>query len=276
MPFYISGDSADVWINKEEFLLDEGFAAKVVAGVPPDAFSQDGQLWGNPIYDFEHQKAENYSWWIKRLKFNFRLFDVLSVDHFRAFADYYVIDAKHTDAKNGEWKTGIGLDFWQTAAKEIPGMRIIAEDLGVMSEAVVNLVNMTGFPNMRVLQFAFSGDPYNPHLPSNYPENCVCYTGTHDNNTTLGFIENALDYEKYMMNDRFPESESFPAPLNLIKAAMDSPADTVIVPVQDYLMLGGEYRMNTPGTVFGNWEFRVGKDYLSEELVERIIKTARQ
>ena len=270
IPFYVSEDSADVWANPENFLVDDDLKPKLVAGVPPDYFSEKGQLWGNPIYDFDFQKNDNYSFWIKRLAFSFRLFDVVRVDHFRAFADYYCIEAGRQDAMSGEWKIGPGLDFWKIAHKKIPGMAIIAEDLGVMTKAVDDLINDTGFPNMRVLQFAFSGDPYNPHLPSNYIENCVCYTGTHDNNTTLGFIENALPFETDMINRLFPESDEFPRPLNLIKAAMDSPADTVIVPIQDYLMLGEEYRMNIPGVPSGNWAFRVKKDYITEELKKRI------
>ncbi len=275
IPFYVSEDSADVWANPENFLVGEDLKPKLVAGVPPDYFSEKGQLWGNPIYDFDFQKKDDYDWWIKRLSFSFRLFDVVRVDHFRAFADYYCIKAGSLDAMSGEWKTGVGLDFWKTAHEKIPGMAIIAEDLGVMTEAVTNLVKDTGFPNMRVIQFAFSGDPNNPHLPSNYPENCVCYTGTHDNNTTLGFIENALPFELEMINRLFPETEDFPPPLNLIAGAMNSPADTVIVPIQDYLMLGEEYRMNIPGVPSGNWAFRVKKDYITEELKERIKKIAR-
>ena len=276
LPFYVSGDSADVWANREDFLVDEGFKPELVAGVPPDMFSETGQLWGNPVYNFEHQKANGYKWWIERLKFNFHLFDVVRVDHFRAFADYYVISSEKTDAREGEWRIGIGMEFWEKASREIPEMCIIAEDLGVMTDAVVDLVKKTEFPNMRVMQFAFSGDPFNPHLPSNYPENCVCYTGTHDNNTTLGFIENALFYETDMINRLFPETPEFPRPYNLIKGAMDSAADTVIVPIQDYLGLDESHRMNTPGVPTGNWVFRVKKDYISGELEANIKKCSKR
>ena len=276
LPFYVAGDSADVWANKNEFLVDEGFKPKLIAGVPPDVFSQDGQLWGNPVYDFDYQKSTGYKWWIQRLGFYFKLYDVVRLDHFRAFADYYVVEAGMKDAKTGEWKTGVGAEFFEKAAEKIPDMLIIAEDLGTYSNAVTELARKTGFPNMKVLQFAFSGDPNNPHLPSNYNENCVCYTGTHDNNTTLGFINNALFYETDMINRLYPESDDLPRPLNLVKAAMNSKANTVIIPIQDYLMLDEKHRMNIPGVPTGNWSFRVKKDYISDRLIYVIKTVARK
>lgn len=276
IPFYVSPDSADVFANKEDFLVDDGFKPKLVAGVPPDYFSATGQLWGNPIYNWEHLKATDYKWWINRLKHYFLLFDVVRVDHFRAFADYYTIEADRTDATVGEWKSGAGMDFWEEAAKQIPEMLVIAEDLGGETGLVKELIKETGFPNIKVLQFAFSGDPNNPHLPEKYPENCVCYTGTHDNNTSLGFIKNALPDEKEMMNKLFPETDELKAPLNLIKGAMESAADTVIIPIQDYLLLDESARMNVPGIPKGNWSFRVKNDYISEELKSRILRIARK
>lgn len=276
IPFYVSPDSADVLNNKENFMVDEGLKPNLVAGVPPDLFSSTGQLWGNPIYDWEYLKSTNYKWWTERLKHYFKIFDVIRVDHFRAFADYYVIDADKTDATSGKWVLGAGIGFWETALKEIPDMLIIAEDLGGETGLVKELVKETGFPNMKVLQFAFSGDPNNPHLPENYPENCVCYTGTHDNNTTLGFLDNALDCEKEMINRLYPETDELTRPLNLIKAAMESKADTVIIPMQDYLLLDENSRMNTPGTPSGNWSFRLFQNYIDGELIKRVQKIARK
>lgn len=276
IPFYVSPDSSDVLVNKENFMVDDDFKPTLVAGVPPDMFSSTGQLWGNPIYNWEHLKKTGYKWWIDRLKHYFKIFDVVRVDHFRAFADYYVIEADKSDATEGKWEIGAGMDFWEKASSEIPNMLVIAEDLGGETGIVKELVKETGFPNMKVLQFAFSGDPYNPHLPKNYPENCVCYTGTHDNNTTIGFLDNALPYEKEMINNLFPETDELIKPLNLIKGAMDSKADTVIIPMQDYLLLDESYRMNIPGVPTGNWTFRLPKNYLNEELINRVLKIARK
>lgn len=272
LPFYVSLDSADVWANRENFLLDHDLKPKLVAGVPPDCFSETGQLWGNPIYNFEYQKQNGFNWWINRLKHYFKMYDVVRIDHFRAFANYYTIPFDHTDAKNGEWVMSVGNEFWEMAKKEIPDMQIIAEDLGGEIPLVQDLVKETGFPNMKIMQFAFSGDPNNPHLPQNYPENCICYTGTHDNNTTLGFCNNALSYEKEMIDNLYPETEDLPCPLNIITAALKSPAKTVIIPIQDWLMLDESARMNIPGVPNGNWTFRLKNGFITEDLKKRIIR----
>ncbi len=276
LPFYVSLDSSDVWGNPENFLLDEDFKPKLVAGVPPDYFSRTGQLWGNPIYNFEYQKSTGYSWWIKRLKHYFKLYDVVRIDHFRAFANYYTIPFGEETAMNGEWAEGVGMDFWNKAKEEIPEMNVIAEDLGGEIPLVQNLVKETGFPNMKIIQFAFSGDPDNAHLPDNYIENCLCYTGTHDNNTALGFYNNALPHEKEMMDRLYPASPDMPVPLNLINGAMKSRAKTVIIPIQDWLMLDENSRMNVPGVAKGNWTFKLPADYLTDALKTRIRKFGRK
>lgn len=273
IPFYVSPDSADVWGEPENFLVDKDLKPDIVAGVPPDYFSETGQLWGNPIYNWDYLRENGYDWWIKRLKHYLKVFDVLRIDHFRAFADYYTIPAESADARSGKWEQGEGINFWQVATGKIGGMRIIVEDLGAQTPLVKELVKDTGFPNMRVLQFGFSGDSNNPHRPENFDQNCVVYTGTHDNNTTLGYYNSTNPYEKEIIEKINPQ---YKIPLNLIKLAMDSDANTVIIPIYDYLMLDENSRINIPGKPTGNWTFRVQKDYLSEELFEIVNSIARK
>ena len=273
IPFYVSPDSADVWGEPENFLLNKDLKPDIVAGVPPDYFSETGQLWGNPIYNWDYLRENGYDWWIKRLKHYLKVFDVLRIDHFRAFADYYTIPAESADARSGKWEQGEGINFWQVATGKIGGMRIIVEDLGAQTPLVNELVKDTGFPNMRVLQFGFSGDANNPHRPENFDQNCVVYTGTHDNNTTLGYYNTANPYEKEIIEKINPQ---YKIPLNLIKLAMDSDANTVIIPIYDYLMLDENSRINVPGKPTGNWTFRAPKDYLSEELFEIVNSIARK
>jgi len=275
LPFYVSADSSDVWANPNNFLLDNNFKPKLVAGVPPDYFSKTGQLWGNPIYDFEYMRKNHFSWWTDRILHYLHLYDSIRIDHFRAFADYYTIPADSETAENGKWETGIGMDFWGDFIKNHKNADIIAEDLGVYSNALGDLLKNTGFPNIRVLQFAFSGDMQNPHLPQNFVENCICYTGTHDNNTTLGFIKNALPHEKYLMDNLSPETVELKPPYNLINLAMKSTAKRVIIPMQDWLGLDETNRMNVPGVANGNWSWRMEKDALTDELIEKILKITR-
>lgn len=266
IPFYVSLDSADVWKYPDSFLLERDFTPKCVAGVPPDLFSATGQLWGNPIYDWEYLKANGYFWWKKRLAHYSRMYDVVRIDHFRAFADYYIIPYGNCDARGGEWKLGAGIEFWNEIRKDLGEIDIIAEDLGGDTEIVQNLVRETGFPNMKVLQFGFSGDPYNPHLPQNFIENCVCYTGTHDNDTTVGWYNSLYGYSKTMADELFPQTEELPLPFNFISAALNSKALLVMIPMQDLLMLDSSCRMNTPGTPCGNWVWRMEPDAISESL----------
>ncbi len=267
IPFYVSLDSADVWKSPDNFRLGRDMTPVQVAGVPPDIFSRDGQLWGNPIYDWDYQKRTNYSWWKRRLEFCTKIYDVIRIDHFRAFADYYSIPYGAQNARSGNWEKGAGLAFWNVMNTKIGKMRIIAEDLGGETPEVEQLVADTGFPNMKVLQFGFSSDLQNKFLPRNYHKNCVCYTGTHDNNTALGWFNNATAHERIMFTRHIQASGLNEPSLQMIWLAMRSRANTVIVPMQDWLCLDETARMNMPGTKIGNWEWRMPKDSLNEELI---------
>ncbi len=270
IPFYVSYDSADVWENPQIFKLGRDLTPVQVAGVPPDIFSKDGQLWGNPIYDFSVQKKTNYVWWRKRLLHALSMYDILRIDHFRAFADYYTIPYGSSDARCGAWEKGPAMHFWEVMEKYIGKERIIAEDLGGETLEVKRLVEESGFPNMKVLQFAFSSDLNNKFLPRNYNVNCVCYTGTHDNDTTLGWYNKASRKEQVVFSRIVPQGKFTQIPLRLARFASTSPAKMVIIPIQDYLCEGSECRTNTPGTKKGNWEYRVDFKKLNDELCEVI------
>lgn len=253
MPIYVAYDSVEVWGNPKQFLLNDDLSRKVVAGVPPDYFSADGQLWGNPIYDWQYMRETNYEWWVTRMRMALKLYDVVRIDHFRAFADYYVIPADRTDAKVGEWVTGPGMEFFDVINRELNSPAIIAEDLGELHDCVRELVRTTGYPGMKVMQFSFDGNPYNDFYYTNYKPNCVAYTGTHDNDTTRGWFEAFGDKELvrrtlgYYGDDVTGE---------IIERLFSSAADTVIIPMQDFLRLPTEARMNIPSTLGGNWAWR--------------------
>lgn len=270
MPFYVSPDSADVWKSPDNFKVGRDLTPTKVAGVPPDIFSSDGQLWGNPIYDWDYQKHTNYAWWKKRLMHNLRLYDTLRIDHFRAFADYYAIPYGAKNAKSGCWEKGAGIAFWNTMQTKLGKMNIIAEDLGGDTKEVEELVLKTGFPNMKVLQFAFSSDLQNKFLPRNYNKNCVCYTGTHDNNTTNGWFSNATVHERDMFIKLTTASGMSEPAHKMIWLAMHSRAKIAIVPMQDWLCLDETGRMNTPGTPSGNWQWQMQDTALSDELIDVI------
>lgn len=274
IPFYVQYDSADVWSNPTLFKLGRDMTPVQVAGVPPDVFSAEGQLWGNPIYDWEAMRADGYDWWKKRLQYASHLYDVIRIDHFRAFCDYYTIPYGAKNAKAGKWVKGVGTEFWKAAADSFSA-EIIAEDLGGDTKAVEELVRDTGFPNMKVLQFAFNTDLSNKFLPRNYDRNCVCYTGTHDNDTTRGYFEKMSKSEIQMFSRTVPADKSGSAVYSLIAAAMRSKAKTVIIPMQDYLQLGSEAGMNTPGTPHGNWEWRLSRDSLTDELAGEIRRLSQ-
>ncbi len=270
IPFYVDKDSADVRSNPKVFKLGKDFIPTLMAGVPPDIFSSTGQLWGNPVYDWDYLKATDYGWWKNRVLHNSKLYDVIRVDHFRAFADYYCIPSGSKDATGGFWRKGVGNDFWSRVIPLLGDTEIIAEDLGGEdSPLVIELLKQTGFPNMKVLQFAFDSDLSDPFLPQNFGRNCVCYTGTHDNDTTLGWYQKATDNEKELFNRLVPNEYSSPV-LNLISFAMSSKAETVIIPFTDYLELNSKDRINTPSTPTGNWEWRFSKEDITEELKNKI------
>ena len=262
MPIYVAEDSSDVWLNPELFELDEDCKPIRIAGVPPDYFQKDGQRWGNPLYDWKKHAESGYSWWIGRLRAMGKLFDILRIDHFIGFANYYAIPAEEKTARNGKYEIGPGRKLFNRIKKALPELNIVAEDLGVVNKRVKNLLAWCGYPGMKVLQFAFDGDD-SPDLPANHVKNCVVYTGTHDNNTTLGWWADASDETKARARKALGMREGDDDILDaMLRAGFNSPADTVIAPMQDCLALDGEARMNYPGTVGGNWLWRIPKtDY---------------
>lgn len=272
IPFYVCFDSADVWSNPECFKLGRDMTPVLVAGVPPDVFSSDGQLWGNPIYDWNYQRKNDYLWWRQRLFHYSRLFDVIRIDHFRAFADFYTIAYGSENARMGVWEKGEGMHFWNTVTPYLEHSNIIAEDLGGETPEVQKLVIDSGFPNMKILQFAFDSDLKDPFLPKNFSKNCVCYTGTHDNDTTFGWYETISKKEKVIFEKTVPKENNLSPTLRLILFGMKSKAQTVIIPMQDYLELPSSCRMNTPGKAYGNWIWRFEKNDLTEELVNLVKK----
>lgn len=277
IPFYTAFDSADTWGNPEMFLFDEDNKPTKVAGCPPDAFSPVGQLWGNPIYNWAYLKKENYAWWIARIRHNLKLCDVLRVDHFRAFDAYYEIPGDAKDAVNGKWVKGPGMALFKAVKKELGDVEMIAEDLGYITESVKKLVKNTGFPGMKVLQFAFDSREESDYLPHNYEHNCVVYTGTHDNETTRGWIENIpnedRDFARRYINSLYTNYDAFT--WDFIRCAQASTADLCIVPIQDYLVKGNEARMNHPSTLGKNWKWRIKPNYLSKELAKSIYEMTK-
>ena len=264
MPIYVAYDSSDVWASAHLFELDEKLEPKRVAGCPPDAFSELGQRWGNPLYEWKKRKNDVFDWWIRRIEHAMKLFDIVRIDHFRAFADYYAIPAEAETAVNGEWEWGPGMEFFNALRERLGKVNIVAEDLGMLTPAVTELLKDSGFPGMKVLQFAFGGGEDNLYLPHNYEKNCVVYLGTHDNDTTKGWLYSSSEYtvnyaKKYL---RIKANED--AVKGMIEAAIASVGDTVIITVQDLLGLGSEARMNTPSTKDANWSFRVSEDYLDK------------
>lgn len=267
IPIYVALDSADVWANRNIFMLDEDFVPKAVAGCPPDLFSKDGQKWGNPLYDWKMCKKTGYLWWINRIKETQKLYDIVRLDHFRGFEAYYSIPYDADTAREGKWEKGPGIAFFEEIKKQIPDVKIIAEDLGHLTPEVYELLDECGFPGMKVLQFAF--DPYhdNPYLPYNYPKNCVAYTGTHDNDTIIGWYSG--EHNKPFIRDYLNVAEDEWVSAAMIRTILASRADTVIIPIQDYLGYGA--RMNTPGTTGeDNWSYRIRSDALSDSLAYHI------
>ncbi len=258
MPIYVGGHSADVWAHQSLFLLGSDYRPKSVAGVPPDAFSEDGQLWGNPLYDWEAHAKENYSWWSGRISRALQLHDEVRIDHFRAFAGYWSVPADARTAKSGSWMVGPGEDFFKGVLSVVGDAHIVAEDLGVITEDVVRLREAINAPGMVVLQFAWGGDSRSPHLPHNHYENSFCYPGTHDNQTTQGWFESLDDATKVRLASYAAISDAEGASWAMIRLAMSSVSRTCVFTMQDVLCLGDEARMNTPGVADGNWAWRVG------------------
>ena len=263
VPIYVAEDSSDVWASPEIFQLDEDRRPIKVAGVPPDYFSKDGQLWGNPLYNWKHLKKTGFDWWLKRLRTAGELYDMVRLDHFIGFANYYAVKAGSKTARVGKWEKAPGFSFFRAVNKNLPKLDIVAEDLGVVSKRVKRLLRRTGFPGMKVLQFGFDSDEKNPHFILNVSENTLLYTGTHDNDTTAGWWEQASENTKEFALKYLPERSTITK--SMIEAALGSMANTVIIPAQDVLGLGSEARMNTPGTVGGtNWKWRLKPGELTD------------
>lgn len=264
IPIYVSWDSADVWSNPTQFLLDARSLPTAVAGVPPDYFAKDGQLWGNPLYDWEAMQNDGFSWWKERISFMTELFDGVRIDHFRGIESYYSIPADAETAKDGVWCKGPGLALID-AIKSVSGDRLlIAEDLGDITDAVHELVEKSGFPGMRVLQFGFQGDSDSPHLPHNYKNNCIAYTGTHDNNTLLGYVwELDADTRKRLLSYCGFEGDDWNSCYDsVLRTMFASHAGLLILPVQDLLLYGSDTRLNVPGRSGGNWSYRITRGQL--------------
>ncbi len=272
IPIYVAFDSADVWANRQEFLMDSEGCLTDVAGCPPDYFSEEGQLWGNPLYNWEYMKNDSYSWWKKRISHMGDMFDVIRIDHFRGLASYYCIPADSKSAKNGEWRMGPGIDFLHELEKESGKGSIIAEDLGVLTDDVRELLKESCYPGMKVLQFAFDHDGNNEYLPSNIGKNSVCYVGTHDNNTALGYIEEADIYTFHRARTILGLDIAEGYNWGMMKACWSSKADTAIVTMQDILGLDAKARMNTPSTPKGNWEWRMKKGAINKKITEKIYR----
>lgn len=273
IPIYVALDSAEVWVYPDLFELDENLIPTAVAGCPPDAFSPTGQLWGNPLYNWQRHKEFGYNWWIDRIRSATSLYDIVRIDHFRGFEGYYAIPYGHKTAEHGEWRKGPGMDLFNAVSQELGSLPIIAEDLGFLTEDVHKLLKDSGFPGMKVLEFAFDPREESNYLPHTYTKNSVVYVGTHDNNTTLGWIDEldkpTLDFcKKYLDTD----SDIL---WRMIKTAMSSVSDTAVIQMQDYLELGSEARMNIPSTLGGNWQWRMTKRDTTKKLAEKIADITR-
>ncbi len=289
IPLYVAYDSADVWSRPDLFLLDEDLNPVEVAGVPPDYFSEDGQLWGNPLYNWEAVKAEGFNWWTERIARAMKMYDIVRIDHFRGLDRYYAIPASAKTAREGEWREGPGIALFEVAARKLGPLPIIAEDLGVIDEGVVKLLEESGFPSMKVMMFAFDGEEDNAYLPQNIDEHSVVYTGTHDNDTALGFLLKMTDEQFYEFKRALraalkyegvytPVVDRADGVRGLALAALGAKSSVAVIPVQDLMCLDNWSRMNTPAVPSGNWRFRMTspvKRNTLARLKHAIIKTDR-
>lgn len=281
IPIYVAMDSADAWAKPELFQLDKQNIPFAVAGCPPDGFSADGQLWGNPLYRWDYHRRYGYDWWISRLSYCFRLYDVVRIDHFRGFDEYFSIPYGAETAKEGHWEKGPGIDLFRHVEQRLGRREVIAEDLGYVTDSVRELVRSSGFPGMKVLEFAFDSRDSgcaNDYLPHNYEENCVAYTGTHDNETIRGWFDSISTEEQEMAREYLCDSRTPKKELNwaFISLIMRSSARICIIPMQDYLGYGNECRMNKPSTVGINWKWRLTGEELTEELKKKLYDMARR
>lgn len=275
IPIYVAYDSADTWANPHLFQLNENLLPSSVAGCPPDGFSADGQLWGNPLYNWQVHEQENFAWWISRIAWCYELYDVVRIDHFRGFDEYYSIPYGNTTARGGHWEKGPGMKLFHQVKSSLGNKKIIAEDLGYLTDSVRQLVKDTGYPGMKVLEFAFDSrdsSGANNYLPHNYDSNCIVYTGTHDNETMLGWFKSILPEEKaalrrYLCTDTPDDLKLLDKSICL---AMQSVADTCIIPMQDWLQLDNTARINKPSTLGGNWSWKMTNGQMNDVLIEKI------
>jgi len=273
IPIYIDYDSADVWVHPDLFKLNDRKKPEVVAGVPPDYFSKTGQRWGNPIYRWEVMKESGYAWWLKRMDRNLRLLDWVRIDHFRGLVAFWEIPAEKETAVEGRWVAAPAIDFITQVVQKFPQLPVIAEDLGIITPDVQEVMKHFGFPGMKVLLFAFGQDlPTNPYIPHNLPRKCIAYTGTHDNNTIRGWFQGETSPEDRKRIFRYLGREVTPEelPREFIRLLMRSAADTIVLPMQDLLNLGAEARMNQPATRKGNWEWRLNPEMLTLEVFKEL------
>jgi len=272
VPIYVAGDSADVWAHPDQFYLDADLNPIDVAGCPPDAFSEDGQLWGNPLFRWDVMKKDGYSWWTKRIAAMSKLYDIVRIDHFRGFDSYYAIPGKDKTARNGSWKKGPGMDLFEALEKNLGKLNIVVEDLGFLTPSVHKLLKDSGFPGMKVIQFAFDSREGSDYLPHTYPVHCVVYTGTHDNDTVMGWMKTApkgsVKFAKEYLNLTEEEGYNW----GMMRGAWSSVAELAIVPMQDLIGAGSEARMNTPSTLGGNWEWRATADQITTALSKRFYR----
>lgn len=273
LPIYVAGDSADVWAAPGQFYLDENLDPIDVAGCPPDAFAADGQLWGNPLFRWDVMKADGYAWWTKRIAAMAKLYDIVRIDHFRGFDSYYAIPAHDTTARNGEWRKGPGMDLFDTLEQKLGRLNIIVEDLGFLTPSVLQLVKDSGFPGMKVIQFAFDSREGSNYLPHTYTEHCVVYTGTHDNDTLLGWMKTApgasVRFAKEYLNLTKEEGYNW----GMMRGAWSSVGELAVVPMQDLLDIGSAGRMNTPSTLGGNWQWRALPGEITGKLAKKIYRS---
>lgn len=269
LPIYTAMDSADVWSEPEMFDLSEDLSPNGVAGVPPDAFSDEGQLWGNPLYDYEQMRNDGFGWWIRRIDGASKLYDVIRIDHFRGFESYWRVESGAGTAKEGKWVKGPGMDLVGVITSWFPDLSFIAEDLGIITEDVRELLAASGLPGMKVLQFAFESGKESRYLPHNIEKNSVCYIGTHDNDTACGFAETMSAKDRRFAREYMHVTRGEGIPHALLRTGMESCSDLFIVTVQDLLGLSGAGRINTPGTFCGNWTWR-----MSPEDFEDLFRTA--
>jgi 4-alpha-glucanotransferase len=275
LPIYVAHDSSDVWVNPDLYYLKDNGQPTVVAGVPPDYFSETGQLWGNPIYRWDVHAADGFRWWVARIRQTLNMVDVIRIDHFRGFVGYWEVPSEYDTAVNGRWVKGPGANFFEAVREQLGELPLIAEDLGVITPEVVALREQFNLPGMKIFQFGFASGLDDPFLPHMYPINCIAYTGTHDNDTVVGWFEKAEEGEKVLCQE-YLDTDGEDIAWDMIDALWRSRARTVVAPMQDFLSIGSEARMNYPSKLGGNWQWRLKSDEMTDFLAEKIAVLNRE